>query len=124
MLHFNNLLSPSLKPLPLIFYSHVPHLLGSLHSLQSIDSCNSRKMVRLRSNFSTTTPIRTTGSQRRSLSETDPRAASTLSGPLGASPSEAKDEAVTGRMRQLSLTSSDEVNRGGSIPHFEVMQSL
>ena len=82
-----------------------------------------KKMVRLRSNFSTTTPIRTTGSQSRSLSDTAPRAASTLSGATGASTSDPKDETITGRMRQLSLTSSDEVSRGGSILHFEVIQS-
>ena len=79
-------------------------------------------MVRLRSNFSTTTPIRTTGRQRRSISETAPKTAPTSSGPPGSSTSDAKDETVTGKMRRMSLTSPDEVNRGGLIIPFVKMQ--
>ena len=70
-------------------------------------------MVRLRSNFSTTTPVRTTGTRRRrSRSESASKTAPTSAESEGGNSPYPKDGKIKPKVRQMSLTSSDETISG------------
>ena len=72
-------------------------------------------MVRLRSNFSTTTPVRTTGiRRRRSISESASKTSPASTGSRGARSPDPKDGKIKPKVRQMSLTSSDEPDGGES----------